>query len=55
MLNDDNETMVIFPAGTHFFGPDPINRVSIMFPDRDSAILFFEWCRQRCADAELED
>jgi len=46
-LNDDNpaESMTLFPLGTYFYAPDGINRVTIQFPDQDSAIVFFEWCR----------
>jgi hypothetical protein len=56
-IDDDEETesMTIFPAGTHFVEPDAIHRVTITFPDQDSAIAFFEWCRQKCIDAELDD
>ena len=50
--DDDDEAMTIFPAGTCFFEPDPINQVTIMFPDKDSAIMFFEWCRQQVIDQE---
>jgi hypothetical protein len=51
--DDEPETMTIFPAGTHFFEPDPINRVVIMFPDQDSAIAFFEWCREQVIRADV--
>jgi len=37
----------MFPAGTTFYSPDDINRVTIQFPDENSAIMFFEWCRDR--------
>jgi hypothetical protein len=52
---DEGHLITIFPAGTHFFEPDPINRVSIMFPDQDSAIAFFEWCREQVIHAEASD
>lgn len=34
------------PPKTAIFAPDGINRVCIMFPDQDSAVLFYEVLRQ---------
>jgi len=62
MPEDDSEqTSDIFPAGTKFCRPQGPNYpddsywVAIGFPDENSAILFFEWCRQLCIDAEGSD
>ena len=43
--------IVIFPTGTYVFPPDDKHQVTIEFPDEDSAIIFFEWCRQVVIDA----
>ena len=49
---DDEQTMMLFPPGTAFFDPDPLHQVTIQFPDEDSAIVFFEWCRQIVTNTE---
>lgn len=55
------EEMTIFPAGTKFYRPqgpdypDGFYVNIIKFPDEDSAIVFFEWCKQQCVDAEREE
>jgi len=46
IYEDDSQTLTIFPPGTVFFEPDGINQVTIQFPDENSAIVFFEWCRE---------
>lgn len=35
-----------FPAGTTFWEPDDINRVTVQFPNQDDAIVFYEWLRE---------
>ena len=49
---DDEQTLMLFPPGTAFFEPDGINRVTIQFPDENSAINFFEFCRQIIINTE---
>jgi hypothetical protein len=49
---DDEQTLMLFPPGTVFFEPDPIHQVTIHFPNEDSAIVFFEFCRQIVANTE---
>lgn len=51
--DENNPKMTMFPAKTCFFAPDGINQVTIQFPDQDSAIIFFEWCRQLTHVAEV--
>lgn len=40
----EGRTMEILPPCTLVYSPDPLNRVTLWFPDQDSAIIFFEWC-----------
>jgi hypothetical protein len=49
---DDEQTLMLFPPGTVFFEPDRIHQVTIQFPDADSAVVFFEWCRQIIINTE---
>ena len=49
------ESMTIFPMGTHFFAPDDIHQVVIQFPDENSAVLFFEWCRSLVNGEEVDN
>lgn len=44
--------MQIMPPGTVIYGPDPIHRVTLQFPDADSAVVFYEWCRQVAINTE---
>jgi hypothetical protein len=46
------QTMVLFPPNTVFFMPNDIHEVTIMFPDAESAIVFYEFCRQVVIDTE---
>lgn len=39
--------MLIIPKNTTIFEPDAINRVTLMFPDQDSAIIFYEFWREK--------
>lgn len=38
------DEIVLLPPGTLISPPDPIHRVTLQFPDEDSAIIFFELC-----------
>lgn len=35
--------MTVIPSGTVASSPDPIHRVTLMFPTADDAVVFFEW------------
>jgi hypothetical protein len=37
--------LTIFPPGTNFFEPNEVNEVTIQFPDKESAIVFYEFMR----------
>jgi hypothetical protein len=50
--DESTDQLMIFPPGTCFFEPDGIHQVTIQFPDQDSAILFFEWAKDLCRNAE---
>ena len=50
--HDKPDTIVLFPPNTTFFEPNDIHEVTIMFPDADSAIVFYEWLRQVVIDTE---
>lgn len=39
------------PPDTLFYEPDGIHRVTVQFPDADSAIAFYEWFKQRLIDS----
>lgn len=45
MIDEDAEDWNVLPVGTSIYAPDEINRVSLQFPDPDSAIVFFEFLR----------
>lgn len=41
-----SETMLVIPEGTLLYEPDGIHRVTLQFPDEDSAIIYHEWLRE---------
>ncbi|HKN69996.1 MAG TPA: hypothetical protein VJX30_03130 [Terriglobales bacterium] len=50
--DDEQQTLTLFPAGTVFFEPDGIHQVTVMFPDAESAIVYYEWMKQLMIDSE---
>ena len=44
--------LLIIPEGTLLYEPDAIHRVTLQFPDEDSAIVFYEWLRELLIKAD---
>lgn len=53
-MTEDYRTFMLLPPGSFVFEPNDIHEVTVMFPDADSAILYFEWLKQICIDTEKE-
>lgn len=47
--------MLVIPKSTVIFESDDINRVTLMFPTKDDAIIFYEFFRELLAKGEEKD
>jgi len=53
--DDPESTMVLIPVGSTIFEPDDIHQVTVQFPDKESAIVYWGWLCDLCSQGKDGD